>query len=87
MKIICKDIRKIPEYIGNLKIRDVLPRHIPMLHRDVLTHNEFQYDIVCYPEGWTPEVPKVEKQEENLDGQMSIEEMIGEEWYGGLGDE
>lgn len=80
MKVICKDVRKIPDYIGNLKICDIQPRHIPQIHRDALTHNDFAYDLDCFPDGYIPESEKqreeAEKEAKEIDGQLSIEEWI-----------
>lgn len=55
MKVICKDVKRIPDYIGNLKVCHVIPRNIPRLHKDGLTHNNFSYEIDCYPDGYIPE--------------------------------
>lgn len=55
MKVICKDVMKTPDYIGNLKIQYIQPRHIPSLHGNALTHNDFSFDIDCYPDGYVPE--------------------------------
>lgn len=78
MKVICKDVAKIPDYIGNLKICDIQPRHIPQIHRDALTHNDFAYDIDCFPDGFVPESPKeqekAQKVIEEMDGQMSVDD-------------
>lgn len=75
MKVICKDVRRIPDYIGNLTIHSIQPRHIPSYHKEALTHNDFDYDINVYPEDFVPEVEKT-KQEEPMTGQMSIEEFL-----------
>lgn len=78
MKVICKDVRKIPDYIGNLIVNDVQPRNIPQIHGEALTHNDFLYDICVYPEGYVPEKEVKEKKPDDwsLDGQMTIEEWM-----------
>lgn len=74
LKIICKDVSKIPDYIGNLNVAYYQPRHIPCVHKEALTHNEFALDINCYPEGYVPEVPEEQKKSksEQLEGQTSL---------------
>lgn len=80
MKVICRDVRKIPDNIGNLTICDIQPRHIPQIHKDAMTHNDFAYDIDCYPDGFVPESiteqEKATKIADDIDGQLSIEEWI-----------
>ena len=77
MKVICKDVHKIPDYIGNLKVAFIQPRHIPQYHRDALTHNEYALEIDCFPEGFVmpAEEKKLEKSEQ-LEGQTSIEDFL-----------
>lgn len=74
MKIICKDVHKIPDYIGNLRICCVWPFHVYPLHKNTLTKNNHGYDICCYPECW--EEPEDKPKEVVLKGQMSLEEMM-----------
>lgn len=75
MKIICKDVRKIPDYIGKLQVCEVQPRNIPHIHKDGLTHNDFAYDIDCFPDGY--EEPKEEpKEEPMMKGQLSVEDLL-----------
>ena len=76
MKVICKDVSKIPEYIGNLKINHVQPRNIPIIHGDSLTHNDFYYDIVCFPNDFIPEIEEKTDKNEQIEGQMRIEDFI-----------
>ena len=73
MKIICKDPRQAPSEILNLEICSVQPRHIPLYHKEALTHNEFSYDIDCYPPAY--EIEHIETkaiEEKQLEGQMNI---------------
>ena len=81
MKIIKKDVSKIPDYVANLQVCSFQPRHIPSFHREQLTHNEFALDINCYPEGFVPEIEKVDKEDPNeqLEGQTNIFDFIEEE--------
>ena len=73
VKVICRDVSKIPENIGRLKICTVQPRHIPGFHKEAMMHNDFSYEINCYPDGYTLEPKKKEKpQDDDLDGQMNI---------------
>lgn len=74
MKILCRDVRKLPDYIGNLIICDVQPRNIPEIHKNGLTHNDFSYDIDCFPDGYEP--PKEEKEEPMMEGQLSVEDLL-----------
>lgn len=80
LKVICKDVRKIPDYIGNLKISHIQPRHIPQIHKDALTNNNFSYDVDCFPDGFTPESEKGKekaiKENKEMDGQLTIDEWI-----------
>jgi hypothetical protein len=77
MKVICKDVSKIPEHIANLQICSAQPRHIPQYHKDGLTHNDFAFEIDCYPDGFVmPTEEKREKKEEQLEGQTSIEDFL-----------
>lgn len=73
MKIICKEPRQAPNEILNLEICSVQPRHIPLYHKEALTHNEFSYDIDCYPPAY--EIEHIETkaiEEKQLEGQMNI---------------
>lgn len=78
MKVICKDVSKIPDYIGNLKVAFVQPRHIPQYHREALTHNEFAYEIDCYPDGFVMPVKeeRIEKEDELVKDQMDVFEWL-----------
>lgn len=80
MKVICKKVTQIPDYIGKLTICDIQPRHIPEIHKDALTHNDFAYEIDCFPDGYTPESEnekeKAIKENKEIDGQLSIDEWI-----------
>lgn len=78
MKIIKKPVSKIPDNVGNLIVQRCQPRHIPQFHGEALFHNEYQLDIVCYPDGFIPEKKEKEKPVE-LKGQMSIEEIFERE--------
>lgn len=79
MKVICKDVSKIPDNIGKLIVAHVQPRHIPSFHKEQLTHNDFAYNIDCYPDGYVPEVEKKDTDWENLEGQLTIDDWLGEE--------
>lgn len=80
MRIIKKDVNRLPENVAKLQVASFQPRHIPSFHGEQLTHNDFTLDIDCYPEGWEAEpievnetkLPKVDQ----LEGQMSIEDFL-----------
>lgn len=77
MKIICKEPRQAPNEILNLEICSVQPRHIPLYHKEALTHNEFSYDIDCYPPAY--EIEHIETkaiEEKQLEGQTNIFDFI-----------
>lgn len=79
MKIICKEPLKAPNEILDLEISHIQPRHIPMYHKEALTHNEFSYDIDCYPPAYRIEIQELETKEildRQLDGQLSIADFI-----------
>lgn len=80
MKVICKKVTQIPDYIGNLKICDIQPRHIPQIHKDAYTHNDFAYELDCFPDGFVPESEnekeKAIKENKEMDGQLTIDEWI-----------
>lgn len=77
MKLIKKSVEHIPEHIAKLEVCSVQPRHIPTYHREQATHNEYMYDINCYPEGFVPEKeqPSAEQKAAVMQGQMSLEEL------------
>lgn len=80
LKIICKDVKKMPDYVGNLEVDHILPRHIPSYHKEQLTHNDFLYDITAYPpDRIVTEVEEDPKQEKQIEGQMDISEWLGTE--------
>lgn len=74
LRIIKKDISKIPNYIGCLNVCSFQPRHIPSFHRDIMTNNEFSLDINCYPEDFVfeKELELEQPKEAEIDGQMSL---------------
>lgn len=77
MKVICKDVHKMPDYIGNLKISIVIPRRVPAIHKkDPMVSMDYEYDITCYPEGWK-EPEEEQKEEKDLEGQMRMEDLYG----------
>lgn len=76
MKVIAKSVEKLPEYIRKLQVAHYQPRHIHSIHGDALTHNSFDLDISCYPEGWEKEEIKVEKKADVIEGQMNILDFI-----------
>ncbi len=75
MKVICKDVKHIPPYIGNLTVCHVQPRHIPSIHGDALTHNDFLYDISVFPDGYIPESVLKENKiiDREFDGQIKLD--------------
>ena len=74
-RVIRKDVKKIPDYIGNLQICAVQPRHIPVIHKETLTHNDFAYEINCFPKDFVkPEIKTNET--EIMKGQMSISDFL-----------
>ncbi len=75
IKVICKDVSRIPDNVGKLKVCFAQPRHIPSFHREALAHNEFSLEVDCFPEGYVPE--KEQEKTWELEGQMSIEEVFG----------
>lgn len=81
LKIIKRDVSKLPDYVANLQVFSFQPRHIPSFHREQLTHNEFSLDINCYPDGFVPEVESEKKDDPNkqLEGQTNIFDFMEEE--------
>lgn len=78
MKVICQDVKKLPEHIANLRVCWAQPRTIPRLHPDPLTDNRFSFDISCFPDGY--EEPEEEgKKDTQLVGQMSLADIVGGE--------
>lgn len=79
MKIICKEPLKAPNEILDLEISHIQPRHIPMYHKEALTHNEFMYDIDCYPPDYQFEITETEQRvivDKQLEGQINIFDFI-----------
>lgn len=78
MKVICKDVRKMPEEIGNLEVASFIPRHVPYIHRDSLVSNAHEMEIDCYPADVIPDkfIECKVVQTEQLEGQMSIEDLM-----------
>ena len=76
MKIIKRDVSKLPEYVAKLQVASFQPRHIPSFHREQMLHNEFSLDIDCYPDGYVPEVEKTQSNKsdpnQQLEGQTNI---------------
>lgn len=66
VKVMHGDVHRLPKNVGNLTVCHVQPRHL--LHNSF--DNEFELEIWCYPDGWTPEKPADTAPE---DGQMSFE--------------
>lgn len=81
MKLIRKDVSKLPDSVKDLTVSYFQPRHIPSFHRDAMTHNEFQLDICCYPEGWEPE--KVIEEKDPEESELEKMQISIEEWLGG----
>ena len=79
MTVICKEPLKAPKEILDLEISHVLPRYIPMYHKERLTHNNFMYDIDCYPPDYQVEIVQTEQKsivDKQLIGQTSIFDFI-----------
>lgn len=76
MKVICKDVHKMPKEIGDLEVASFIPRSVPRLHRDPLVSNNHEMEIDCYPADIIPDkfVECKEVQPNQLEGQMSIED-------------
>lgn len=68
MKVICKDVKRIPDYIGNLKVSHVIPRRVPRLHNRPMETNDHAYEIDCFPNGYVEPVEEP-KQEKDMEGQ------------------
>ena len=81
MTIICKEPLKAPKEILDLEVCYVQPRYIPMYHKSALTHNDFMYDIDCYPPDYQFEIVQTEQKaipDKQLTGQTSIFDFIEE---------
>lgn len=74
MKVIKKSLNKMPEYIANLEVCWVQPRHVPYIHKDPMTKNEYSLEIYCYPDGWVPE--PIEKKKKQNDAEDYEQVMI-----------
>ena len=84
IKVMCIEPKKAPKEILDLVVKDYQPRHIPSLHGEALTHNDFDLDIDCYPPDQAEklavfrEVQEIEKKDDDqLAGQMNIEDFLG----------
>ena len=80
MKIICKDVHKLPEAIGALEVADFIPRKVYPIHKNNLISNSHELEIACYPVEAIPDkfVECKVVQPEQLEGQMSIEDLLTE---------
>lgn len=83
IKVMCIDPRKAPKEILDLEVKWYLPRNIPSIHGNKLFHNEFSLEINCYPPERQEKLADYcevneSKIDDQLDGQMSIEEFLGE---------
>lgn len=77
MKVICKDCHRLPGNIARLEVCSALPRHVPVFHKDALTHNAFALEVDCYPDGFIPERAIESKEIVNeIDGQMDIMDLL-----------
>ena len=83
IKVMCIDPKKAPKEILDLEVKEYQPRHIPSLHGEALTHNDFDLEIDCYPPeqqeklAMYSETKELEqKDDDQLAGQMSIEDFI-----------
>ena len=78
MKVICKDVSKIPEEIGRLEVADFIPRKVYPIHKDSLTSNKHELEINCYPADVIPDkfIESKVVEPEQLEGQMSIEQFL-----------
>lgn len=79
MKVKCVDPRKAPADVLDLVVCHYLPRHICEYHDD----NDFDLEIDCYPPEHQEKLAtyretKEAKADDQLEGQMSIEEFLGE---------
>ena len=80
MKVIAVEPSKMPKNIADLEVRWYQPRHLWQLHGEQLTHNDFDLDIVCYPPDRIPDPKqKDDKQSEDIDGQLSLDEFFEKE--------
>lgn len=80
MKVIAVEPSKMPKDIADLEVRWYQPRHLWQLHGEQLTNNDFDLDIVCYPPDRIPELKqKDDKQSEDIDGQLSLDEFFEKE--------
>lgn len=78
MKLIKKDVDKLPDIVANLQVCSFQPRHIPSFHQEQLTHNEFCLEINCYPAGFCPELVDEklkDKASNEMEGQLSLLDM------------
>jgi len=80
MKVICKDVHKLPEAVGALEVADFIPRHVPHLHNNALVSNNHELEINCYPVKVIPDkfVECKVTQPDQLEGQLSIEDIFTE---------
>lgn len=81
MKLIKKDVSRLPENVAGLTVSSFQPRHIPSFHLAQLTHNDFLLEINAYPEGYefTEEQEKEEKTKDNqIAGQVSLMDLLEE---------
>jgi len=77
MKIICKDPIKAPAEILNLEIAHIQPRWVPHYHKEQLTHNEYCYDLDCFPPSYQiTHVETKEIEQKQLEGQTNIFDFI-----------
>lgn len=83
VKAICVSPERAPADVLDLVVYSYQPRHIPQYHGDAATHNDFDLEIDCYPPEHQEKLAayretKEAKTDDQLEGQMSIEEFLGE---------
>lgn len=81
LKVIAVDPQKMPDAIADLEVRWYQPRHLFKLHKEQLTSNDFDLDIVAYPPKVAKELKKPiqDKASSELEGQMSLDDFYTKE--------
>ena len=78
MKVFCVDPKKAPKDVLDLVVNHYQPRNIPSIHGDIMTHNDFCMEINCFPPEQTEKLAVYrEIIDDQIEGQMSIEEFLG----------
>ena len=84
MKIMCIEPKKAPKEVLDLVVHHYQPRHIPYIHGESATHNDFDLNIDAFPPERMEKLADYRevietKLDDQLEGQMSIEDFIGGE--------